>query len=116
MILKYKTGKLPLNFIYLGIMLFGIGMWRMIVLDWRGILFFVISLLFLFLKSGIIIDTDNRRLKKYIGIFAIRKGKWKFVETKSTQIACQIDPTKLSDVCLGKLESESLTLYGGRPH
>lgn len=81
MILKYKTGKLPLNFIYLGIMLFGIGMWRMIVLDWRGILFFVISLLFLFLKSGIIIDTDNRRLKKYIGIFAIRKGKWESIKS-----------------------------------
>ncbi len=81
MILKYKTGKLPLNFIYLGIMLFGIGMWRMIVLDWRGILFFVISLLFLFLKSGIIIDTDNRRLKKYIGIFTIRKGKWESIKS-----------------------------------
>jgi len=81
LILKYKTGKLPLNFIYLGIMLFGIGMWRMIVLDWRGILFFVISLLFLFLKSGIIIDTDNRRLKKYIGIFTIRKGKWESIKS-----------------------------------
>ena len=81
MILNYKTGKLPPNFIYLGIMLFGIGIWRMIVLDWKGILFFIISLLFLFIKSGIIIDTDNKRLKKYIGFFAIRKGEWESIKT-----------------------------------
>ncbi len=81
MILNYKTGKLPPNFIYLGIMLFGIGIWRMVVLDWKGILFFIISLLFLFIKSGIIIDTDNRRLKKYIGFFAIKKGEWESIKT-----------------------------------
>ena len=77
MILNYKTGKLPPNFIYLGIMLFVIGVWRMVVLDWKGILFFVISLLFLFIKSGIIIDTDNRRLKKYIGFLQLRKENGK---------------------------------------
>ena len=81
MILNYKTGKLPPNFIYLGIMLFGISIWRMVVLDWKGILFFVISLLFLFIKSGIIIDTDNRRLKKYIGFFAIKKGEWESIKS-----------------------------------
>lgn len=81
MILNYKTGKFPPNFIYLGIMLFGIGIWRMIVLDWKGILFFIISLLFLFIKSGIIIDTDNRRLKKYIGFFAIWKGEWESIKS-----------------------------------
>ena len=81
MILNYKTEKLPPNFIYLGIMLFGIGIWRMVVLDWKGILFFVISLLFLFIKSGIIIDTDNRRLKKYIGFFAIIKGEWESIKS-----------------------------------
>ena len=80
MILKYKTGKLPPNFIYLGMMLFGIGIWRIVVLDWKGILFFIISLLFLFIKSGIIIDTDNRRLKKYIGFFAIKKGEWESIK------------------------------------
>lgn len=81
MILKFKTGKLPLNFIYLGFMLLGIGIWRMIVLDWRGILFFVISLLFLFIESGLIIDTDNRKLKKYIGFFGIKKGEWESIKS-----------------------------------
>ncbi len=81
MILNYKTGKLPPNFIYLGIMLFGVGIWRMIVLDWKGILFFIISLLFLFIRSGIIIDNDNKRLKKYIGFFAIKKGEWESIKS-----------------------------------
>ncbi|RLD59602.1 MAG: hypothetical protein DRJ05_06175 [Bacteroidetes bacterium] len=94
MILDYKTGKLPPNFIYLGIMLFGIGIWRMVVLDWRGILFFAISLLVLFLKSGIIIDADNKRIKKYIGFFMVKKGEWEsigsinnlqIVKTRETQ-------------------------------
>ena len=94
MIINYKTGKLPQNFIYLGVMLFGIGIWRMIVLDWKGILFFIISLLCLFIKSGIMIDTDNKKLKKYIGFFIIKKGQWEnikslinlqIIKTKATQ-------------------------------
>jgi len=94
MLINYKTGKLPPNFIYLGILLFGVSLWRMMVLDWKGILLFAISLLCLFIKSGIIIDTDNKRLKKYIGFFAIKKGEWedikqltdlKIIKTKETQ-------------------------------
>ena len=91
MILNYKTGKLPPNFIYLGIMLFAIGIWRMVVLDWKGILFFIISLLFLFIRSGVMIDTDNRRLKKYIAFFAIKKGEW---ESIKSIINLQITKTK----------------------
>ncbi|MBN2236835.1 MAG: hypothetical protein JW729_04700 [Bacteroidales bacterium] len=83
MILNYKTGKLPPNFIYLGALLFGIGIWRMIELDWKGILFFVLSLLFLFLKSGILIDGENKRLKKYTGIFGLTNGKWKSIQSAS---------------------------------
>ncbi len=95
MILKYKTGSLPPNFIYLGVILFGVSIWRMVLLDWKGLLVFVISLLCLFLKSGIIIDTDKRRLKRYIGFFAIRRGEWEsiksllklqIIKTRETQV------------------------------
>jgi len=81
MILNYKTGKLPFNFIALGIMLFAVSIWRMIVLDWKGILFLPIALLFLFLKSGLIIDTESRKLKKYIGLFLIKKGEWEDIQS-----------------------------------
>ena len=76
MILNYKTGKLPFNFIILGIMLLFAGVWRMLVLDWIGILFFIIAVLFLFLNSGLIIDSDTRRIKKYTGLFLIKIGEW----------------------------------------
>jgi len=109
MILKYKTGNLPPNFIYLGIMFFCIGIWRMAVLDWKGILIFVISLLCLFIKSGIIIDTDKRRLKRYVGFFAIRKGEWEsiqslinlqIIKTRETQVmsVLSISRTETDDV------------------
>ncbi|MCZ4695994.1 hypothetical protein DWB61_14855 [Ancylomarina euxinus] len=80
MVLNYKTGRLPFNFIALGFMLFAVSIWRIVVLDWKGMLFFPIALLFLFLKSGLIIDTDSRRLKKYIGLFLIKKGEWENIE------------------------------------
>lgn len=92
--LNYTTEKLPLNFIALGAMLFALGIWRMIVLDWKGILFFLIALVFLFMKSGIIIDADKKRLKKYTGFFIFRKGEWediksllnlRIMKTKETQ-------------------------------
>jgi hypothetical protein len=94
MIINCKTGKLPPNFTYLGIMLLGIGIWRMIVSDWLGIIFFLISLLCLFIKSGVMIDTEKKKVKKYIGFFIVRKGEWEnikslinlqIIKTKETQ-------------------------------
>lgn len=81
MILNYKTGKLPFNFIVLGIMLLIAGIWRMIILDWIGILFIAISVLFLFIKSGLVIDTDTRRIKKYTGLFLIKIGDWEDIDS-----------------------------------
>lgn len=86
-------GKLPPNFIALGYILLGVSVWRIIVLDWVGILFFLVSLLLLFIRSGIIIDTDNKSLKKYIGVFSLKRGKW---EDISTLINLQIIKTKAS--------------------
>jgi len=112
MILNYKTGKLPLNFIYLGVILLGISIWRMVVLDWKGILFFIISLLFLFIRSGIIIDTDNRRIKKYIGFFAFRKGEWEsiksiinlqIIKTRETQTMSVLSITRTETNTIYKL-------------
>ncbi len=130
MILNYKTGKLPPNFIYLGVMLFGISIWRMIVFDWVGILFFIISLLLLFIKSGIIIDVDNRKLKKYIGLFSIKKGDWvdikslnniKIFKTKATQSmsVLSISRTEINEVykLLMILSDKNIEIMsGGKDH
>ena len=79
--LDYKTGSLPPNLITVGILLLGISIWRMIVLDWMGIVFLIISLLCLFIKSGVIIDADNRRIKKYNGFFVIKRGEWESIDS-----------------------------------
>jgi len=75
--LDYKTDRLPLNFITLGYMLLAIGIWRIIVFDWKGIFFLLLSIFLIFFKSGIIIDTDKKLLRTYNGIFFIKKGEWK---------------------------------------
>lgn len=74
--LDFKTDRLPLNFITLGYMLLAIGIWRIIAMDWRGILFLLLSIFLIFFKSGIVIDTDKKLLKKYNGLFFIKKGEW----------------------------------------
>jgi len=91
MLLNYKTGKLPLNFLALGIMLLAVSIWRMVVSDWAGILFLLISLILLFLRSGILIDAENKKAKKYIGIFGLNKGKWEDIDSL---VNLQINKTK----------------------
>lgn len=109
MILKYKTGNLPPNFIALGFLLLAVSVWRIVLLDWKGILFLIISILCLFIKSGLIIDTDNKRLKKYIGFFTIKRGKW---EDINTIINIQILKTKASQsmnvLSINRIETKDL--------
>jgi len=76
MISNFKTGRLPQNFIFLGVLLLAVSIWRIWLLDWIGGVFLVISCLCLFIRSGLLIDTENKRLKRYIGIFTIRLGEW----------------------------------------
>lgn len=76
MILNYKTDRLPPNFIFLGLFLLIVGVWRVLLSDWFGIIFLVISFFCLFTRWGILIDTDIKRLKKYIGFLGIKKGDW----------------------------------------
>jgi|GEM_PF-764725 len=79
--LNYKTGKLPFNFTALGVLLLAVSIWRMAVSDWVGILFLLVSLFLLFFRSGVLIDPKDKRVKKYVGIFGIRKGKWKKIDS-----------------------------------
>jgi len=107
--LNYKTGSLPPNFIYLGIMLLAVGLWRMVVLDWKGILFFVISLLLLFIRSGIMIDPDKKRLKKYIGFFAIKNGEWESIKTiTNLQITKTRETQAMSVLSITRMETNEV--------
>lgn len=60
---------LGFTFAILGIVILIIG-------DLVGAIAILIALPFLFTHSGIIIDTDNKQIKKYTGIFSIKQGVW----------------------------------------
>ena len=109
MILKYNTGKLPSNFIFLGAMLLCIGVWRMIVLDWQGILFFLISLVLLFLKSGVIIDTENRKIKEYTSLIVIIKGKWESIQSIiGLEIIKTSETTSMSTASISRTDTKEV--------
>lgn len=74
--LNFTTGRLPLNFIILGYLLLALGVWRILLLDLAGIIFLILSVALLFIRSGVIIDTNKKLLKKYIGFLFIRNGDW----------------------------------------
>jgi len=73
MILNYKTDRLPSNFIFLGLFLLIVGVWRVLLADWFGIILLVISFLCLFTRWGVLFDSDKKRLKQYIGFFGIKR-------------------------------------------
>jgi len=106
----YKTDSLPFNFIALGYMLLAIGVWRIIVFDWKGVFFLLVSVFLIFFKSGIMIDTDKKLLRKYNGIFVFNKGEWEnidqltglqMIETRESQTmsVLSISRTETNDIC-----------------
>ena len=109
MILNYKTGKLPPNFYYLGFMLLAIGVWRVIVQDWVGIIFLVISLFIIFIKKGVLIDGKNKRLKKYVGVFMIKRGKWEDISSLTNlKIICLQESQSMNVVSISRTQTNDV--------
>ncbi len=107
--LEYKTDRLPLNFIILGYILSAIGIWRLIIVDWTGLLFLLLSVFLLFFKSGIIIDTEKKMLKKYFGIFGVKKGEWKNIEQlTSLQIVKSRETQSMSVLSISRIETNEI--------
>lgn len=76
MYLKYKIDNLPFGFIFMGFIFLIYGVWLTSKLDWLGIILILVSLPCLFVNRGIIIDSNKRRLKKYVGFFVFKIGDW----------------------------------------
>jgi len=115
--LDYKTDRLPLNFITLGYMLLAIGIWRIIVFDWKGIFFLLLSIFLIFFKSGIIIDTDKKLLRTYNGIFFIKKGEWKNInQLTGLQILESKESQTMSVLSISRTETNDIyKLYLNMP-
>lgn len=87
MILKYTTGKLPPNFFMLGAILLLLGVLAVIMSEIIGLIFLALSIPLLFTRTGILIDTEKKRIKKYTGLFAYKPGKWQSIaDSKHLQI------------------------------
>ena len=87
MILKYTTGKLPLNFFMLGVVLLALGALALIMSELIGFIFLAISIPLVFTRTGILIDTKKKRIRKYTGLFTYRLGKWESIaNSKHLQI------------------------------
>jgi len=76
MLLSYKTERLPLNFLMLGFSLALVGVATTINGDYEGSLTFLLAIPLLFTQSGVVIDIENQRIRKYTGLFFLRFGKW----------------------------------------
>ena len=76
MLLKYTTGKLPPNFFMLGIILLLIGIIAIVMSEPAGTAAILASIPLLFMRSGLLFDTEKKQLKKYTGLFTLRLGKW----------------------------------------
>ena len=110
MILTYKTEKLPPNFIFLGIMLMGSGIWALLTLKWIGIPFIIIAVLCLFTRSGVLIDTDNKMCKDYTGIFMIKFGKWNDISSiDHLEIKKSLNAQGMSVLSIGR--RDTITVY-----
>jgi hypothetical protein len=71
-------------FLPLGLILIGIGLFviirdflflqriGMIYFNWTGLLLIVIGLSIFLFKNGIVLDTENKRIQKYISVFGIK--------------------------------------------
>ncbi len=73
------TGRLPMQFLIIGWVLIGVGIYQLILGDPIGIIFIPLILISFF-KSGISIDFKRNRLKEYVGGRFLRIGKWKSIE------------------------------------
>lgn len=106
-----------MHFIMLGYMLLALGVWRIVVADWKGILYLIFSLVFIFFSSGIVIKIENRQLKQYNGFFMIKWGKSMDIsQALSLELVCSTETQRYNMLTLTKTESlEIFKLYMNMP-
>jgi hypothetical protein len=78
--------------------------------EWIGILFIAIAVLCLFIRSGVLIDTDNKMCKDYTGIFMIKFGKWVDISSVDhLEIKKSLNAQGMSVLSIGR--RDTLTVY-----
>jgi hypothetical protein len=111
--LEFRTSRLPINFRMLGYMLLALAIWRTIVLDWMGIVYLAISLFLLFFRTAVIIDAQALKIKQYVGLFLIKKGRWERIEhVSSIQLTKTKETQTMSVLSISRIETtDTYILY-----
>lgn len=78
--LQYTKGKLPPNFLMLGVTLALLCVVGTYNNEPLSLTLLLIAIPLIFIRTGIIIDCENKRLKNYIGLFFFKLGKWESIE------------------------------------
>lgn len=74
--LKYSTGHLPLHFRILGALLILIGVWRLMLADWSGLIPIVAGAAILFLQSHLVFDLSQKKYRSQIELLGLHFGTW----------------------------------------
>ena len=72
-----KNSYFPQQFVILGYLLIGIGIYFLIIYNWIGIIMIPTGLIFSFLNINLDLDTKNRKIREYFGFLGMKFGKWK---------------------------------------
>lgn len=92
--ITYKTERLPQNFVILGYLLILAGVWIGLYEDWKGILFLLIGVVLVFIESGIIIDPAKQEIKRYTGIFFLKRGNWQSISKSTGLVVAKTQETQ----------------------
>lgn len=107
---NYSTGRLPASFLSLGVMFFAIGVWRVVVLDWIGIFILVVAISILFITSGVLLDLDRKKIKKYSAFFGIKKGVWIDISSIKHLFVAEIKQSQTTNI-LSISRTDKTTVY-----
>lgn len=72
-----KNSYFPQQFVILGYLLIGIGIYFLIINNWIGIIMIPAGFIFSFLFINQDLDIDNRKTREYFGFLGMKFGKWK---------------------------------------
>lgn len=106
MLLKYTTGKLPPNFFMLGFTFIVIGIISMYNSDYFGLIFLLLALPFVFIRLGIMIDSQQKQIKKYTSFFGLRIGKWESIsQANNIQIIRVQETSSMAVLSINRTET-----------
>jgi hypothetical protein len=94
----------------MGFLLLLLGVWRLTVIDYSGILFLFSGLILVLFHYGVQFDPDQKRYRHYKGIFSFIRGKWiDMNDVANLQIERIIQSQNMFVGPIGRTETEEVS-------